>query len=432
MPEGLLNPHVTIHVIGQTGGSRGPGSPVPLDLAFVRAWAVNVSLDLAARGGLAWPLGLWYVPGAAGVAMALAHGAAGALPCRWFTPVDARTPTVHPRYRWSAAVLRAGAALAGSAFPRFEVAPLEDPEPILRWLVGVRAGGRFPYLVAYASSVARLCQVAAERGIPLDGSRFLAVGEPLTSARLAAARRAGAVVIPNYGSMDAAFVGHGCLSPTAADEIHVFGDLHAIVQPPPDVGRPAIPPTALLLSSIQPRTPLVLLNVSLGDQAIATDRRCDCPLERLGWTGHLHTIRSFEKLTAGGMTFLDVDVIRVLEEVLPARFGGGPAHYQLVESEGAGGRPTLCLLVHPALGPLDAGLVADAFLEAIGHGAGAERVMGLAWRDAGFLRVERRPPLATESGKILHVHAGAAHLPDAAAWPADPLASRREIPRMDR
>jgi hypothetical protein len=49
--------------------------------------------------------------------------------------------------------------------------------------------------------------------------------------------------------------------------------------------------------------------------------------------------------------------------------------------------------------------VAEAFLAAIGAGRGAEQVMGLAWRDAGLLRVERRAPLATVSGKILHLHA---------------------------
>jgi hypothetical protein len=53
----------------------------------------------------------------------------------------------------------------------------------------------------------------------------------------------------------------------------------------------------------------------------------------LGWTTHLRDIRSQEKLTAGGMTFLDTDLIRVLEEVLPARFGGAPTDYQLVEEE---------------------------------------------------------------------------------------------------
>ena len=91
-----------------------------------------------------------------------------------------------------------------------------------------------------------------------------------------------------------------------------------------------LPPRALLLSSLRASSPLVLLNVSLGDQAFVERRHCGCPLESMGWDLHLHTIRSFEKLTAGGMTFLGSDVIRVMEDVLPGRFGGGPADYQLV------------------------------------------------------------------------------------------------------
>ena len=115
-------------------------------------------------------------------------------------------------------------------------------------------------------------------------------------------------------------------------------------------------------------------------------------------------IRSLEKLTAGGMTFLDTDVVRVLEEVLPARFGGGPTDYQLVEQETEDGRPQLRLLVHPALGTLDPAAVAEVFLAVISRGPGAEAVMGLAWRDAELLRVERSAPLATAAGKILHLH----------------------------
>ncbi len=52
--------------------------------------------------------------------------------------------------------------------------------------------------------------------------------------------------------------------------------------------------------------------------------------------------------------------------------------------------------------------MADAFLAAIGPGTGVERIMGHVWRDGQFLRVERRAPLATASGKILHLHVGAA------------------------
>ena len=74
-------------------------------------------------------------------------------------------------------------------------------------------------------------------------------------------------------------------------------------------------------------------------------------METHGWTRHLRDVRSFEKLTSAGMTFLDVDVIRILDETLPARFGGVPGQYQLVEEERPDGRPRVRLLVHPGRRP---------------------------------------------------------------------------------
>jgi hypothetical protein len=63
------------------------------------------------------------------------------------------------------------------------------------------------------------------------------------------------------------------------------------------------------------------------------------------------------------------------------------------------------LLVHPRLGPLESDAVGRAFLDAVGTGGGAERVMALAWREGNVLTVERRAPMTTAAGKILHLHA---------------------------
>jgi hypothetical protein len=52
---------------------------------------------------------------------------------------------------------------------------------------------------------------------------------------------------------------------------------------------------------------------------------------------------------------------------------------------------------------LDADAVVEAFLAAAGRGSGVERVMGLAWREAAVVRVERRPPEGTAAGTILHL-----------------------------
>jgi hypothetical protein len=240
----------------------------------------------------------------------------------------------------------------------------------------------------------RVCQAALDAGIAIAGARMTMGGEPTTHARLALIRRAGVDALPRYSSIECGPIGHACLRPEAPDEVHLLHDLHALV---------ARPGADLLVSSLRMTAPLVLLNVSLGDHAIVRRRACGCPMERLGWVTHLHGIRSVEKLTAAGMTFLDSDLVRVLEEVLPDRFGGGPADYQVVEEEDGDGRSVLRLLVHPSVGDVPGEALAEAFLSAVSAGAGAERVMGLAWRQARLLRVERRPPVVTRAGKILHL-----------------------------
>jgi hypothetical protein len=149
---------------------------------------------------------------------------------------------------------------------------------------------------------------------------------------------------------------------------------------------------------------LVLINVSIGDQAEVVNDDCGCPLSRLGWRTRLRGLCSHEKLTTGGMGVLDVDVVRILEDVLPRRFGGGPTDFQLVETEGEHGEPRLRLVVHPSLGPIDPAAVADAFLDAVGPGSGVERIMALQWRQSQSLTVERRAPMRTAVGKVLHLH----------------------------
>ncbi len=244
------------------------------------------------------------------------------------------------------------------------------------------------------------------RGSRLARRTVLGAWRTPDDARLDAIHQTGAECRARYGTVEAGRPGYACFAPVAPDEVHVTHDLSAVIQVGPDGGMSSLVSGALLVSSLRPTAPFLLLNVSLGDRAVLDSRSCGCPLEGLGWTIHLHKIRSFEKLTAGGMNFLDADVIRVLEEVLPARFGGGPTNYQLVEDEGNDARPRLRLLVRPEIGPVEAAAVADAFLAAVAAGSGVERVMGILWRDARMVRVERRPPLTTATGKILHLHGG--------------------------
>jgi hypothetical protein len=158
-----------------------------------------------------------------------------------------------------------------------------------------------------------------------------------------------------------------------------------------------------------------MLNVALGDRAERLERRCGCPLEAYGWTSRLHSIRSYARVSAGGMTFFDADLVEVLEKALPARFGGGPTDYQLIEEGTADGRSALRLIVSPSLGPLDDAELVRAFLDAVGGPGAAARVMSSAWRAAETVRVERRAPSVGASGKIAHFRSASTPSPRGSA-----------------
>jgi hypothetical protein len=402
-PADFQNPRSARHVPARSGGSRSTGTAILMDLDFIREAAEDTRLLLDAWDGLGWSRAVWQVPGSGVIARLLEYAAFGPPPARWFSQVDPGAREIQARYRWSARLLRAAGWAAGRAFPRPEHVSVDAPLPIARWMTTLLEKGRTPYVHAYVTSATRLCDAARMAGLELSGARFMVVGEPLTAAQRRAIEATGASVIPRYGIVECGVIGFGCLADRAPDEVHVVDDLHAVVQPDGDQNH-ALPPDTLLLSSLRPAAPLVLLNVSMGDQAVAESGPCGCPVERIGWNRRLHTIRSYEKLTVGGMTVLDSDVIRLLEEVLPGRFGGSPTHYQLVEDHVGGPLTRLRLLVAPAVGPVDEAAVADTFLTAVSAGSDAAAVMAQAWRDAGVLTIERRNPFVTGSGKILHLH----------------------------
>jgi hypothetical protein len=412
-PALLCNPRAVRHVGAQSGGSRGMGAVVPIDLENVRDRAVNRLIQFDARGGVGWAHAMWGVPGGQTMINLLEFAAFGAPPVRWFAAVDPSAPGLHPRYRWSARALRWGGWVSGVSLPSLEYVPPDDMLRIARWMTDVLRAGRTPHVFSYTSAAVRLCLAARDAGLDIRGARFSVGAEPITEARVDAVRRVGAELTCGYSTIEAGRVGYGCLAPAHTDELHLLHDMLALVQAGDAGAERGLPPRALLVSSLRATAPMILINVSLGDEAVMGPRSCGCAMEQAGWTTHLHTIRSFEKLTLGGMAFLDRDVVRVLDEVLPNRFGGAPTDYQLVEDESPAGRPVLRLIVHPDVGPLDPAAVAETFLQAIGVGSGAERVMALDWRQAGLPVIERRTPLATAAGKILHLHQSRAAMPTA-------------------
>jgi hypothetical protein len=158
---------------------------------------------------------------------------------------------------------------------------------------------------------------------------------------------------------------------------------------------------ALLITALRPACPKILLNAEVGDCARIETRRCGCLFDDLGYYQHIHTIRSFEKLTGEGVTFIGADLYQLLEEVLPRRFGGTLADYQLVELQDDRGLPRYNLLVSPEIGAVDENALVTTFLRELGRLRRPYRFMANQWAQADLIRVERQRPIATARGKIM-------------------------------
>jgi hypothetical protein len=403
-PDSLRNPCAAYHVPVASGGSRGGGTPVFMDLAFVRGCAINSLFYFNAWGGRNWRKATWEVPGAGARFRLIKYACFGSPPGRWFSQIDPGDPSLDPVFRLNSWGMHIASYFAGVPIPRPIHTPLSNPQPLLKWSQQVIREGGVPHIFTFPSSAVAACKAAMNSGGDLEGTRFTIGGEPITRARLDSVRSVGATALPRYGSMECGPIGYGCMKPVEVDEVHLLNDLHALIQAGPEGEVFGFPENGLLITALHPRSPFVLLNVSMGDEAVLSPRSCGCPLEELGWHVHLHTIRSYEKLTSGGITFFGSDVIHVLEVVLPERFGGGPTDYQLLEEEGPGGVAAVKLLVSPSVGDVDFEQVRTAFLESLAANSAVNQVMIRLWKESDVLTVERRNPQQTRSGKVLHFH----------------------------
>jgi hypothetical protein len=394
-PDLFRNPFSASHFCGQTSGSRSARTFVYFDLASTRERAINYFLTFKAHECSGWVTSVWMGPGGADYNIILTLACTGLPMTRWFLRGGDPSDRSNLPWRWKTSLMRWGSLVGGIGTPEPTFVPHDDPLPIVHWMSDVLQTGKFPFLWGFSSSAVNVCRTAERAGIDLSGAKFLIGGEPITKARLEAIHASCAEVISIYTSIETGLVGFNCLEPEASDDMHLLHDLNALIQPESESQN--FPPNALFITSLQPTPSFLLLNVSMGDMAVITKHECGCPLQDFGWDTHLHTIQSHEKLTTCGLTMLDTDVIRVLEEFLPARFGGGPTDYQLLEEESEG-QPHLTLLVSPAINQVGTNEIVEAFLKEIR--ASNSRL----WRTPGFFTVDRREPITTASGKILHLH----------------------------
>jgi len=363
-----------------------------VDLRFLRERSANLRSTLAARGGESWIHAEWHTLGGWGIKHVLELAGAGFTADRWFAQIDERGRGLSAAYRWSVGSVRAVASLCGRPLPKCELALPERPFTVLEWIDRVRSSGQTPHLTTYPSTAVALSAAAARADAALEGLELTLLGEPLSRSRRDVLERAGARVFTRYGSTESGPIGAGCLRPETSDDMHLYRDL---------LGAITDTSERLYVTTLLSSAPLILINAAIGDRARIEMRRCRCRLELEGWHDHIHSIRSDAIISAEGAKVPVEAVSRALEEDLPGRFGGVAGDFQLIESEDPDGRWRLRLRAHPRLGDVPNERFRNEFLDAIGDASSLPGATLDAWRAAGTVIVERRPPEAGASGKIL-------------------------------
>ncbi len=251
------------------------------------------------------------------------------------------------------------------------------------------------------SRVLRVAIAARALGIDLTGAILMGGGEPPTTAKVAVIRSTGATFRSSYFFVEAGPVGFSCLETDDPNDQHFFKDHLALIQAPRRVPGFDVTVDAFYYTTLLPTAPKLLLNVESDDYGIIERRSCGCPWNELGFTDHVREIRSFKKLSGEGVTLVGSDMERVLEKVLPGRFGGTPLDYQLVEEEDERGFTRLTLLVSPTVTLIDERAAIDTVLDAL-HSSGAAGDLSRAlFRQADTLRVRREAPRLTRHGKFM-------------------------------
>lgn len=401
-PGAFDNPFAARHYVTETGGSTGAGTRIPHDLDHLSATAPFYVLAYDAHGVLEAPIGLWrgVLPSGAGVNNVLRSSLLENPVRRWFAPVVSENLQPALRFRLATAWLVYAGRILGAPMPRPEAVPLDQAIVVARWSADtVRSEGAC--LIRTSVSMAlRVALAAVEEGLSLEGVTLMGGGEPPTPAKVRGVERSGARFVPTYVFSEAGPVGMGCAAPVGENDHHLLDDGLAVIRHPQRVPGTDREVDAFCFTTLLPTAPRLLLNVESDDFGTIEQRSCGCPLEAAGFRTHVRGVRSYRKLTGEGVTLVGSDMERILEDVLPSRFGGTPHCYQIHEREDASGFTRLVLVVDPAIDLPDEEETIRVVLEELGGGGAMEDIARAFWEQARTLRVERRRPEWTKRGKF--------------------------------
>jgi hypothetical protein len=396
------NPHTSSYYEGRTGGSRSRGTKIHSNFDFLEQKAVYDSVLNDIYGLQEAPTGIWFhvLPVLSGINRILVNAKIGVETAKWFTPLDPRANIVHRVNGWILNGMIYEGRLFGYKMPNPEFVHLNNSLIIGRWIESMLKDAGECTFYAMTSQAVRICIEGKDNGLELDGAKFITGSEPITNAKRKVIESVGAIMIPFYVMSECSHIGYGCKNPINVDEVHFFKDSLALIQGKKFSEKSEA--ESLFLTNLLSSAPRMMLNMETDDFGIIELRECDCKFQDLGFTEHIHDIRSFSKLTCEGVTFPGIDLIKVLEEDLPELFGGGPLDYQLIEREEIDGISKVILNVSPNVGEINKKNLKKKFFELINPSM--RNTNALMWETGETIKVERNPPIQTQSGKILPIN----------------------------
>jgi len=405
-PRTFDNPYTTQCYEAESGGTTGAGSRVAHDLDDIVARLPMTMLAQEAQGILHVPKATWrgVLPNAVGIGQMLNGALIGNVPKRWFTPTSSRDRKTALKFRLANFYIVEVGRLYGVPIPRPEHVPLDRAVVVARWAAETLRAHRACHVNTSAGMAVRISLAAQQEGLDLTGAVITGAGEPPTPAKVRAIAKSGARHIANYHCSGVGAIGYNCANPIDCNDQHFVAPNLAMIQYPREVPGSDIVVEAFNMTSLLPTAPKILLNVEIDDYGVVEKRTCGCPLEELGLPTHIREIRSFRKLTGEGITLIGSDMEHILDEVLPAKFGGSPIDYQLWEEEDEQGLTRLSLIVSPKVKLENEQAVIDTVLRSLtGLNSGAEGARAI-WAQAGALRVKRAEPVWTSRGKLMPLH----------------------------
>ena len=409
-PEDFDNPNVSRYHTVTTGGSTGRARNVLLDLEHLNARLPMHLLGDMFHGAYGNPTALWFeIPPGSGLGSVLQRIPTGNIPEKWFSPIRGSGDGAGRRFRLATMAALAAARASGAKVPWPEYLPLEKADVIARWAQGALKRRGACVIRAHVSKSLRVCLAAKEAGIDLTGAIVTGGGEPPTRAKVAQIESTGAQFRSGYHLTEIGTVGQSCTMSSDPNDQHFYADHLAVIQVPRDVPGFDVSVPSFHFTTLLSSAPKIMLNVEADDFGVLETRDCGCPFGDLGFTTHISDIRSFRKLTGEGVTLVGSHIESILEEDLPAKFGGSPLDYQLVEEEDEKGFTRLTILVNPTVASADEHAVVAEMQAALRRRGGAAELSRELWKQANTFRVRREVPRLTNRGKMMPLQPRARH-----------------------